>query len=162
MKSLIILNLIFGCTTPDSNETKPEKTVETERSIKRTKAQKDADFEKEQFEREAFRKAFFDQAPEIGKKLLPLLSAHHLDDLPSKQILDRQENAELGLVWIAKSEHNIGIRSRAIHLLHFYSSAETTEFLISVAGNDSENYLLRSAALSSIATWSLEKRTEHF
>lgn len=163
MTSLIIINLFFGCSTLDSKTEKnnAESAVQAV-SIPQTKgiqATKDANFEKTKAQNIQHKKQLYDQAPASAQKLLPFLSAHHANDLPDKNVLNKHEKAEEGLLWIAQSGQNIGVRSRSLHLLRFYDSAETTTLLLSIAKDESENYLLRSAALSSIGSWSLEKRT---
>ena len=161
MTLCILISLLMGCTTSSPT---PERTEEPNISTvkptdaMRIQAKKTASFDQTRLQNIQHKKQLYDSTPVVAQNLLPLLSAHHTKDLPSKKILDQQAQAEQGLLWITQSEHNIGIRSRAIQLLQFYDSPDTTQLLISIAQKNDASYLLRAAALQSISHWPLEKR----
>ena len=102
--------------------------------------------------------ALYGEAPEHAQALLPLLSAHHVEDLPTQDTLAAHPQAEDALRWIAQSEYNFGVRSRAIFMLHLYESSETLALLTQLASDTEGPHGLRASAFESMGKWSLAKR----
>ena len=98
--------------------------------------------------------------PTYVTELLPLLKAHHADDLPTKEALLTHDKAEQGLQWFAENATEMGVRARAIILLGLFDSEQSTKILDSIVSDSKKGYQLREAAFKGITNWSVEKRTE--
>ena len=91
--------------------------------------------------------------------LIPLLKAHHSQDLPTRETLDRHEGAEEGLLWLAANADEMGVKARALMLLGLYESESSIALLDSIVSDTGQPYQLRESGFKAISSWSLEQRS---
>ncbi|MEZ4318848.1 MAG: HEAT repeat domain-containing protein [Myxococcota bacterium] len=92
-----------------------------------------------------------DPRPDGVDAMSELLAAWHAEDLPGREALDRQPEAEASLVWLAQNGDVMNTRVRALKLLALYPSPEVAAVLFEIAGEPSNHAALRAGALHGLA-----------
>ena len=153
MQAIVIIGLFIGCTThtPSVEVGKEPVVVPVEVPVRPPVTEKDPTNSNEDIS----------EVPSYAKALLPLLKAHHAEDLPTKETLSAHERSEEGLQWLAENAKEMAIRSRALILLGLCDGEDSMAILDSHIGDTKKNYQLREAAFKGVSQWTLEERIEH-
>jgi HEAT repeat protein len=94
------------------------------------------------------------------ESIAALLSARHVEDLPSAEQLSRYPSAEASLQQLAQHGETMLIRTRALSLLRHFGSAETGTLLVEIIGDAKAHPALRAAAVTGMGGQPLEERPE--
>ena len=164
MKSILLSLCLVGCATKSTGAEELNNIETTQQEMSRQATPKkdatpiQAVIEQNPAAEGIDKAALYEGAPEHAQALIPLLSAHHVEDLPTQDTLAAHPQAEEALRWIAQSDYNFGVRGRAVFLLHLYESTETLEFLTQLASDTEGPHGLRASAFEAIGKWSQNKR----
>ncbi len=156
MKLFLPLLLLTGCAIKSNTEVDAYSNVED----KRTSVQTTSDFEQKKSAYLEQKQESFLKAPDHVKELLPLLKAHHIEDLPSKATLEKHPKAEEALLWIALNGDTVGTKSRAVKLLSYYNTDKSTEFIKTMCEKGDTHHTVRASAFHVVAGWSTSQRTD--
>ncbi len=97
---------------------------------------------------------------EIRATLRSLYRARHVEDLPSRQVIESHPGGEAAVRWLAEHDDTMVVRARALASLHMFPNAESERVLRSVLTTGHGHRTLRSAALRALKGWDLSQRDD--
>lgn len=97
------------------------------------------------------------EAPEAAAALASLLRARHLEDLPTREVLDRHPEPDVALAWLARHGDSTLVRTRALSLLGLFPERDHGALLAEHAAAD-QHPSIRAAALDGLAGYPAAER----
>lgn len=89
-----------------------------------------------------------------------LLLARHVEDLPSKETLDKHPAASSALRALAQDDAQMMVRARATQLLGNYPSPASEALVVQIIDNEELHSSLRAAGVLALGGWDLEARVD--